>query len=67
MAVTKIWPIRNSFAAPLIYVQNSEKTLNPNSDMSDESLQALEDVIEYAANEDKTEMKYYVSTINCNK
>ena len=67
MAVTKIWPIRNSFAAPIIYVQNSEKTLNPNAGMSEESLQALEDVIEYAANEDKTEMKYYVSTINCNK
>ncbi len=67
MAVTKIWPIKNSFAAPLIYVQNSEKTLNPNAGMSEESLQALEDVIEYAANEDKTEMKYYVSTINCNK
>ena len=67
MAVTKIWPIKNSFATPIIYVQNSEKTLNPNADMSEESLQALEDVIEYAANEDKTEMKYYVSTINCNK
>ena len=51
MAVTKIWPIKNSFAAPIIYVQNSEKTLNPNADMSEESLQALEDVIEYAANE----------------
>ena len=67
MAVTKIWPIKNSFAAPIIYVQNSEKTLNPNAVMPEESLQALEDVIEYAANEDKTEMKYYVSTINCNK
>ena len=67
MAVTKIWPIKNSFAAPIVYVQNSEKTLNPNAGMSEESLQALEDVIEYAANEDKTEMKYYVSTINCNK
>ena len=67
MAVTKIWPIKNSFAAPIIYVQNSEKTFNPNAGMSEESLQALEDVIEYAANEDKTEMKYYVSTINCNK
>ena len=67
MAVTKIWPIKNSFAAPIIYVQNSEKTINPNADMPEESLQALEDIIEYAANEDKTEMKYYVSTINCNK
>ena len=72
MAVTKIWPIRKSFAAPIDYVQNSEKTANPaigndSSDMSEEAKQALEDVIEYASNEDKTEMKYFVSTLNCNK
>ena len=72
MAVTKIWPIRKSFAAPIDYVQNSEKTANPETgsaapEMSEESKQALEDVIEYAASEDKTEMKYFVSTLNCNK
>ena len=72
MAVTKIWPIRKSFSAPIDYVQNSEKTANPQlgngtPDLSEESMQALEDVIEYAANEDKTEMKYFVSTLNCNK
>ena len=72
MAVTKIWPIRKSFAAPIDYVQNSEKTANPETvnstpEMSEESRQALEDVIEYAAAEDKTEMKFFVSTLNCNK
>lgn len=72
MAVTKIWPIRKSFAAPIDYVQNSEKTANPEignatPEMSEESRQALEDVIEYAAREDKTEMKFFVSTLNCNK
>ena len=72
MAVTKIWPIRKSIAAPIDYVQNSEKTANPEignnaTEMSEESRQALEDVIEYAAAEDKTEMKFFVSTLNCNK
>jgi hypothetical protein len=72
MAVTKIWPIRKSISAPIDYVQNSEKTANPEvgntaSEMTEESRQALEDVIEYAAREDKTEMKFFVSTLNCNK
>ena len=69
MAVTKIWDIRRSLAAPIEYVSNEEKTANPDAKAgrSEEELQALDDVIEYAANEDKTEMKYFVSTINCNK
>lgn len=67
MAVTKIWPIRKSIAAPLDYVQNAEKTANPAAQSFSESEQALEDVIEYAAAEDKTEKKYFVSTLNCNK
>lgn len=69
MAVTKIWDVRGSLAAPIEYVSNEEKTENPNAKAghSQEELQALDDVIEYAANEDKTEMKFFVSTINCNK
>ena len=70
MAVTKIWPIRTSIAAPINYVVNTDKTASQGpvlDSMSEESIQALEDVIEYTANEKKTEMKYYVSTLNCNK
>lgn len=69
MAVTKIWDVRRSLTAPIEYVSNEEKTANPDAKAgrSEEELQALDDVIEYAANEDKTEMKYFVSTINCNK
>lgn len=69
MAVTKIWPIRRSLSAPIEYVSNEEKTANPaaKAEHSQEELQALDDVIEYAANEDKTELKYFVSTLNCNK
>lgn len=68
MAVTKIWPIRTSISKPINYVMNQDKTLNPLFEgriISEEAYQALEDVIEYAANEDKTEQKYYVSTIGC--
>ena len=67
MAVTKIWPIRKSISAPLDYVQNAEKTANPAAQSFTEGEQALEDVIEYAAAEDKTEKKFFVSTLNCNK
>lgn len=70
MAVTKIWPIRTSLSKPINYVMNTDKTENPlfsQNILSEESYQALEDVIEYAANEDKTEQKYYVTTLGCNK
>lgn len=64
MAVTKIWAIKGRLDAPLNYVANPEKTKNPS--YSDSALEALADVIDYAANEDKTERHFYVSGINCN-
>ena len=67
MAVTKIWPIRKNISAPIDYVQDAEKTSNPSVQKFTEGEQALEDVIEYAAAEDKTEKKFFVSTLNCNK
>ena len=62
MAVTKIWDIKGRLDRPLKYIQNPEKTKNPKGD----NLQSLSDVIEYAANEDKTEQLFFVSAINCN-
>ena len=68
MAVTKIWDVRGSLDSPINYVSDEEKTGNPDAHShTEEELQTLDDVIEYAANEDKTEMKYFVSTLNCNK
>ena len=64
MAVTKIWKVTRSFVDPIDYVKNPEKTRNPNAE---KSRQMLEDVIEYAAAEDKTERKFFVSGINCDK
>lgn len=63
MAVTKIWDIRGNLSNSLRYVQNAEKTYNPDFDAD---LQTLGDVMSYAENEEKTEKKFYVSALNCN-
>lgn len=62
MAVTKIWNIRGKAGAPLKYVVNPDKTQR---DFTDNEKQALQDVIAYAANEDKTEKLFYTTGINC--
>ena len=62
MAVTKIWNIRGRAESPLEYIANPEKTQR---EFTDAQKQALEDVIAYAANEDKTEMLFYTTGINC--
>ena len=62
MAVTKIWSIKGRAGSPLTYVTNPEKT---EREFTDKQKQALEDVIAYAANEDKTEKLFYTTGINC--
>ena len=62
MAVTKIWSIKGRVGSPLDYIANPEKTQR---EFSESERQALEDVIAYAANEDKTEQLFYTSGINC--
>lgn len=54
MAVTKIWQIRGWIGDVLSYVKNPQKT-----DM------ALQKVLDYAANENKTEQGLFVSGLNC--
>lgn len=62
MAVTKIWNIRGRADSPLDYVVNADKTQR---EFSEADMQALQDLIAYATNEDKTEEFYYTSGINC--
>ena len=62
MAVTKIWNIRGKAGSPLEYIANPEKT---EREFSEPEKQALQDVIAYTTNEDKTEKFYYTSGINC--
>ena len=64
MAVTKIWPVRGNLARPLRYVENPEKT-GTEIEMDDSDLQSLSDVMQYAANEEKTEHRYFVTGIRC--
>lgn len=62
MAVTKLWKIKGSIASPIKYIKNTDKTKNPN--FSQDDLQGLRDVMNYATNDFKTEKQYYVSGIN---
>ena len=57
MAVCEIWDVRGRLDHPIDYAVNPEKTKNmtAKSKYTSEELQALSDVIKYAANEKKTE------------
>ena len=58
MAVTSIWRVKGWLGKVVIYVENPEKTTNPEyyqSDaITDHQCQGLEDVISYAVNSNKT-------------
>ena len=62
MAVTRIWSIKGRAGSPIDYVIDEEKTQRV---FTESERQALEDIIAYAANEDKTESMFYTSGINC--
>ncbi len=61
MAVTKIWPVKDSLARVVDYTQNPDKTI-----YSD-----LQNVLHYAANGEKTiegeEQAMFVTGVNCNR
>ena len=81
MAVTSIWSVKGWLGKVVVYVENLEKTGNPefakeSGDIGGEELQGLSDVIAYAVNEVKTRkddiadenekiMQQYVSGVNC--
>lgn len=64
MAVTKIWAVRGNVKSPIAYIENEEKTKNPELAEDGDGLKAL---IDYATNGDKTNKKFFVTAINCNK
>ncbi len=63
MATTKIWDVRGWLGQVVHYVENPAKT--ENHEFSDADIQGLRDVMDYATQDYKTEMQYYVSGINC--
>ena len=77
MAVTSIWRVNGWLGKVVVYVENPEKTTNPefyeNGDMTERECQGLDDVISYAVNSRKTEqhkedsdvLERFVSGINC--
>ena len=64
MAVTSIWPIKGRVDRVINYARNPEKTTEGSYEEL-ASLHAVGDVLEYAANDMKTERRSYVSCLNC--
>jgi len=69
MATTSIWPVKGHLGKVVVYIENPDKTESPvffeKQGMTDDERGSLADVIEYAANENKTAKKRFVSGVNC--
>ena len=77
MATTSIWRVKGWLGKVVIYVENPDKTTNPASyekkGLSNQQVQGLSDVIDYAANSKKTQdvdeqseiLHSFVSGVNC--
>ena len=64
MAVTAIWPIKGRVGKVIDYARNPEK-VHESSYEEQAALHAIDGVVEYAANEMKTEERAFVSCLNC--
>jgi len=69
LATTSIWAVKGWLGKVVIYVENPDKTSNPeffqNDKLTDTDRAGLADVIEYASRKDKTAMQKFVSGVNC--
>ena len=77
MAVTSIWRVNGWLGKVVVYVENPDKTANPefyeNGDTTEQDFQGLDDVIAYAVDSRKTEqhkensdvLERFVSGVNC--
>ena len=63
MAVTSIWDIKGRFDRVIDYAANPEKTVDQSA-KGMASLHAIDDIIEYAADDMKTEECKFVYGIN---
>ena len=64
MAVTSIWPINGRVDQVIDYARNPEKTTEAVSE-NQAQLHTIDGVVEYAADDMKTEERCYVTGINC--
>lgn len=63
MATTAIWDVRGWLGQVVHYVENPDKTVEPA--FSEQDVQGLRDVMNYALQDYKTEKQVYVSGIHC--
>lgn len=71
MATTSIKSIKGRIDHVIIYVENPAKTENKKftdtvKEYSNNEMQSLTDIMEYAVNEDKTEQRFFVTGVHCN-
>ena len=64
MAVTSIWPITGNPDGVIEYAINPEKTSEESREET-AALHAIDNVVEYTADNLKTEKRMYVSGVNC--
>lgn len=64
MAVTSIWPITGNPDGVIEYAINPEKTTGASREET-AALHAIDNVVEYTADDLKTEKRMYVSGVNC--
>ena len=77
MATTSIWAVKGWLGKGVVYVENPDKTENPacfeKQGMTAEQAQGLSDVIDYAAQTDKTQlsderaeiMRHFITGVGC--
>lgn len=66
MAVTSIWPVTSNLSKVIRYVENPEKTTEENRG-EQAALHSIEGVVQYAADDLKTERREYVTCIGCDE
>ena len=64
MAVTAIWDVKGRLDAVVRYITNPDKTKNDQCQQA-ATFHALDNIMQYTADEIKTEKQYYVSGVNC--
>ena len=66
MAVTALWPVKSRLDKVITYVRNPEKVTEEFA-AENAALHVISGVMEYAADEAKTERREYVSCLNCSE
>ena len=66
MAVTSMWPIKGRVDQVINYARNPEKTTEKSHDAL-AAFHAIDGVVEYAADDMKTERRMYVTCLNCSE